>query len=176
MAVDVSMKRISHAGMKELKKRIDLHKAIDGARVKVGFPKGGATYEDGLTVAQVAVINEFGSALAGIPKRPFLRPAASKNKAKYKRKGAEYIKAIFAEKINWKRALGLLGMEASDDIVSQINATTEPPNSAATIAAKSKDGKTKDHPLIAIGKMRQSVSYTINDGPIKRGSRSGGDS
>lgn len=169
MAVDVSMKRISHAGMNELKKRVDLHKAIDGARVKVGFPKGGATYEDGLTVAQVAVINEFGSELAGIPKRPFLRPAASKNKAKYKRKGAEYIKAIFAEKIDWKRALGLLGMEASDDIVSQINATTEPPNSDATIAAKNG----KSHPLIDTGKMRQSVSYTINDGPIKRGSKGG---
>jgi len=46
--------------------------------VLVGVPEGAGTYEDGLTIATVAAVNNFGSADGKIPARPFLAPAVEK--------------------------------------------------------------------------------------------------
>jgi hypothetical protein len=123
-------------------------------RLWVGF-QNGATYPDGTPVAMVAAVQDFGSASRGIPPRPFMRSAVAEHKKEWPRTLAKLLRD---EKMDTRRALGVLGEEIAGQIRQSIVDTNEPPLAPATIRAK---GFAK--PLVDTGRMLNSVTYDVKD-------------
>lgn len=126
--------------------------------VAVGiFAKEGAqTYDDGLTVLQVAIWNEFGT--DKIPERSFIRAYFDENQ--------ERLKKIFARLMSYyviqgrgtkEQVLELLGQQIVGEIRKRISRGIPPPNAPSTIAKK---GSSK--PLIDTGQLRSSITYRVS--------------
>lgn len=128
-------------------------------QVLVGVPKAAEPYEDGLTTATVAAVNEFGSADGHIPARPFLYPAIAENGPKYLRLARAELPDILDGKEPMTRLLHRLGLIAVGDVQQKIVDVRTPPNAPSTIAKKG-----SDNPLIDTGHLRQSINYEIVDG------------
>ena len=161
MIPKVTIQRTVRAGMNEVVRRDKLLREMDKLRVRVGFPKGGATYENGMTLASVAVIQEFGSTENKIPARPFIRNTAKENKAKYAKLGRVFARKVMRGDKTPKAALSLIGLEAAKDIIKKIQSIWTPANKPSTIAKKTRAGKIGDKPLVDTGKLKQSVSYAL---------------
>ncbi len=147
-------------GFEEIQKQLAL---LDGSHVKVGFQEGTVTKMQvkgqrkkpaGLSLAQIAAENEFGTNI--IPARPFMATSFDENKALINKAiHGEYNK-IVEGKSTTERSLGLIGQLMTKLIVQKIRAIVSPPNSPRTIAIK-KSSK----PLIDFGQMVQSVRYKV---------------
>ena len=122
-------------------------------KVYVGFPAGGAAYDDGVTVAQVAAWNEFGT--SRMPARPFMHQTLSEHKDEIKQMFVDAGKAA-ASGENAEKIYNQLGVKAKAMMQEQIVEGTFAPNAAYTIRKKG-----SDKPLIDSGLMRQSVTYVI---------------
>lgn len=124
--------------------------------VKVGFPEestGPNKEPGGLTVATVATFNEFGT--DRIPERSFIRSTVNENRAEIKTFIQAQKKNILINDGGVKQ-LGLIGLKVQTMIQKKIQAFTDPPNAASTIAQKG-----SSHPLIDTGQMVQSVRYVV---------------
>ena len=116
--------------------------------------KNGRTQKAGLSVAEYAAKNEFGT--REIPQRSFMRTAFDENLALIEKTVAiQYGKVIDGD-ISLQAGLGIVGQVIVGLIQRKIRAITFPPNSPATIARK---GSSK--PLIDFGQMVKSVTYAI---------------
>jgi hypothetical protein len=116
--------------------------------------KNGRTQKAGLSVAEYAAKNEFGT--REIPQRSFMRTAFDENLALIEKAVAiQYGKVIDGD-ISLQAGLGIVGQVIVGLIQRKIRAITFPPNSPATIARK---GSSK--PLIDFGQMVKSVTYAI---------------
>lgn len=136
-----------------------LAEQLQGAtRVLVGVPKGAGVYEDGLTIATIAAVNNFGSADGVIPPRPFLAPAIEKGAPVYQRLAEVMIPKVLAGEMTMTTLLEQMGNLAEGHIKQEITDLKTPPNAASTIAAKG-----SDNPLIDTGSLRQSIRYVIDD-------------
>lgn len=136
-----------------------LAKRLEGrTRVLVGVPKGAGTYEDGLTIATVAAVNNFGSADGVIPERPFLVPAITKGAPQYQRLAEVMIPKVLSGSMAMTTLLEQMGNLAEGHVKQEITDIRTPPNAASTIAAKG-----SDNPLIDTGALRQSIRYVIDD-------------
>ncbi|WP_148053523.1 hypothetical protein [Pseudomonas brassicacearum] len=136
-----------------------LAKRLQGpTRVLAGVPKGAGSYEDGLTIATVAAVNNFGSADGVIPERPFLGPAIEKGAPQYQRLAEVMIPKILSGEMTLRTLLEQMGNLAEGHIKQEITDLRTPPNAASTIAAKG-----SDNPLIDTGALRQSIRYVIDD-------------
>lgn len=135
-------------------------------RVLAGVPKGAGTYEDGLTLATIAAVNNFGSADGKIPERPVLGPAIEKGAPQYQRLAEVMIPKVLSGETTMRMLLEQMGQLAEGHIKQEITDLREPPNAPSTIAAKG-----SDNPLIDTGAFRQSIRYVIDDGaePIEEG-------
>jgi hypothetical protein len=111
--------------------------------------------EHGQTVAQIAWWNEFGT--AGIPARPFLRPAMKENRSKFVALAADIIKQVLIGKMTTKEGEALLGLLAQRLIRREIDKTTSPPNAPETLRRKAP----KTHPLIHTGALKQHVNWGV---------------
>lgn len=165
MNISVKIKRTSNKNVAK-----SLARASDGPdQVQVGFPAGKVSSD----VINIAVWNEFGTkggASGGgwggpIPERPFMRNAMRSNDGKYQSFLKKAAKTIIDAAINGsspaaakRQALRQLGIIAQGDIQSEITALRSPPNSQVTIARKG-----SSNPLIDTGRMRQSVTYKLED-------------
>ena len=132
----------------------DTLKELGKKKVYVGFlAKDGKAYEDGLTVAQVAAWNEFGT--SDMPSRPFMRQTLSENQDKIKQlfddAGKAVVKGAKADEVYNK-----IGVVAKAMMQDQIVNGKYKPNAPSTIRKKG-----SDRPLIDTGQMRQSVNYEI---------------
>jgi hypothetical protein len=106
-----------------------LGKKIKSAKgVKIGFLDG-ATYPDGMSVAQVALINNFGAPSKGIPPRPFFSNMVKRNSASWPGMLAKIIKANDGDV---EKSLKLLGVAIEGELRDAIIATVAPPNSPVT--------------------------------------------
>jgi hypothetical protein len=144
-----------------------LAERLEGAtRVLVGVPEGAGMYEDGLTIATIAAVNNFGSADGRIPARPFLAPAIDKGAPQYQRLAELMIPKVLSSEMTMLMLLEQMGQLAEGHIKQEITDIDSPPNAAATIARKG-----SDNPLIDTGAFRQSIRYVIDDGsePIEEG-------
>lgn len=144
-----------------------LAEQLQGAtRVLAGVPKGAGTYEDGLTLATIAAVNNFGSADGRIPARPVLGPAIEKGAPQYQRLAEVMIPKVLSGEMTMLMLLEQMGQLAEGHIKQEITDIDSPPNAAATIARKG-----SDNPLIDTGAFRQSIRYVIDDGsePIEEG-------
>lgn len=128
-------------------------------RVLAGVPKGAGTYEDGLTLATIAAVNNFGSADGQIPARPVLGPAIEKGAPQYLRLAEVMIPKVLTGEMTMLTLLEQMGNLAEGHIKQEITDLKDPPNAPSTIAAKG-----SDNPLIDTGAFRQSIRYVIDDG------------
>lgn len=135
-------------------------------RVLVGVPKGAGVYEDGLTIATIAAVNNFGSADGKIPPRPFLQPAINKGAPEYQRLAEVMIPKVLSGEMTMKVLLEQMGSLAEGHVKQEITDLNTPPNAQSTI-----DKKGSDSPLIDTGALRQSIRYVIDDSvePIEEG-------
>lgn len=147
--------------MKQLAKKLE-----GDARVLAGVPKGAGTYEDGLTLATIAAVNNFGSADGKIPARPVLGPAIEKGSPQYLRLAEVMIPKVLSGEMTMRILLEQMGQLAEGHIKQEITDLKDPPNASSTIAAKG-----SDNPLIDTGAFRQSIRYVIAEAgdPIEEG-------
>ena len=162
-------------GLKHLKQRID---ELDMFKVEIGwfassqhpvFGKGGKQ-GDTIPMASIAAQNEFGNADAGIPPRPFIRPALSEGRALFRHQIKQGTKAIIQGSETDLSVMEKIGLSVSGHIRAQIPQVHEPPLKPATVKArlriradKSTVGKL-DKPLVFEGILLNSVTYIVKDG------------
>jgi hypothetical protein len=168
-----TIKRLSEAVEAKLK---EYARNIGNGTVSIGFLSG-ATYPDGVSVAQVAFWNEFGTKgrlagpmpsaeqiaegirreperVGGSPPRPFFRRMVAKDSPEW----ADHLgQALIATKGDGPKALALMGEEIKGQLMQSINELTEPPLAASTIRRK---GFAK--PLIDTSHMLNSVAYRVD--------------
>lgn len=118
--------------------------------------------ENDLTLAQIAVINHFGSNNERIPARPFLDVALEDTDAKEKMQKA--FKQGYKGTKDLKGAMEALGVMASSLISKYILDLREPPNARSTIAAKG-----KDDPLVDEGTLARSITYQVKERRSRKG-------
>ena len=143
-------------------------KELQGKQAQAGWFKS-AVYPNGTPVAYVAAIQELGSAPQGIPPRPFMRPAISKNKAAWLKIMERGAQAVLKGQMTIGDVMGLVSTRAADDVAKAIVAVTTPPLKRATILARLRKRKDKtltptiQKPLVDTGLMLASVSHVVED-------------
>ena len=143
---------LNRASLDNLIKRVNEAK---NAALKVGFIGTKQHKGTDLTVAAIAVINEFGSQKKKIPSRPFFQNTLTKND-NYKAFISEMAFEFMNKNKSMVSLLKVLGMKIQGDIQQEITELRKPPNSKATI-----EKKKSSNPLIDTGEMRRNVTYKI---------------
>lgn len=155
-------------GMKRIRatlRRIELQRKV----VVVGFledGKGGEQHEaDGLTVAQIAAIHEYGATVTTasgativIPARSMLRATFDEQREANVKKLRTLADAVLMGRIPLERALNVFGVDMVGQVVTRINVGIPPPNAESTIRRKG-----SDKPLVDSGQMKQSVQHAVKD-------------
>jgi hypothetical protein len=116
--------------------------------------------QGGLTVAEYATVNEFGSGNGGaswhgptgIPERSFMRSTFDKNAAKYSDRLDQAVLDVVDGKRDLATSLERIGLEFVGDVNQAIADVIPPPNAPETIARKG-----SSTPLIDSGRLRQSL-------------------
>lgn len=122
--------------------------------VRVGFFED-SKYESTLPVARVARINEFG---AGVPARPFMRPAVFEKKTDLNNMVHRMYRQAIRDNQDTLDTLGKFGEYVEFLIKEQIRNTTEPPNAPSTIKKKGRNSPLRDTML-----MLNSVKYQVEE-------------
>ncbi len=130
---------------KELKKLAKME-------VRVGF-QGDETYDDGVSVAEIAAFNELGT--SDTPARPFMKQSFEKHEKELQAACDQVNKAIIAGR-SAEQALDVLGVTAKGIVQEEIADGDFAPNAPSTVKKKG-----SDKPLIDTGHMRQSVNYVV---------------
>ena len=125
---------------------------IGKAKVSAGFYSSGV-YPSGISVAAVAYIQEFGAPKAGIPPRPFFRPAMLNNETTWRTTFEKNINKCLATGADPIKAFKVAGLQMQTDIQKAIKDVTKPPLKKETVEARLR-GK-------ANSKKKKSVSLTI---------------
>lgn len=142
-------------GVDSLEKKLkQFIKKAQSQTLNVGFINGATYPEDGMSVAQVAFDNEFGT--SEIPSRPFFRTMIAKESPTW---GKKITGAIKYTNFNLDQSMGMLGLDIEGALRQSIINTNSPPNSAKTIAKK---GFNK--PLIDSGLMIKSITNEVVNG------------
>ena len=131
-------------------------KALKGWEGRTGFFED-ATYPNGTKVAYVAAIQELGYEEGGIPARPFMRPAVTKNKSRWSDFAARIAKRILKGTQTAQGGMEDLAEFAAEDVKQAIEAVTTPTLKPGTLAARRAKGRTSDKPLIDTKLMIRSV-------------------
>lgn len=147
--------------MKDLAQRLEREQ-----RVLVGVPEGSGSYEDGLTIATVAAVNNFGSADGRIPARPFLQPPVEEGAPMYRRLAEVMLPRVLSGEMEMRTLLEQMGNLAEGHVKQYITDLRVPKNADSTIAKKG-----SDNPLVHDGHLRQSIRYVIDDStdPLEEG-------
>lgn len=167
-------------GEKQIRAAIaELAKSPQGPHVKVGILAAAGKHDggEGLSVAEIAIFNEFGTKT--IPERGFMRAAAAELAPTMATLGARLLGLFIQGKVSIDQALDQMGLKAQSVIKRTIRDWSKPPNAPSTIRAKArKTGRDKldkakskgkgaeskllaqyDNPLEDTGQMRNSVQY-----------------
>ena len=147
------------AALDDLKKKLGADQTVDQETLRVGILEG-STYPDGMSVATVAAVQEFGAAIEHAdghtttnPPRPFMRNTVRHNRGQW---GPLLGAALKASKLDTTRALGVVGLKIASQMQDEIKATSEPPNAPSTVKAK---GFNK--PLIDTGTLLRSIDFEV---------------
>lgn len=143
----------------------ELKKASQKPYVKVGFvgESGGATHKEStLTVAGVAAIHEYGAPEQNIPERSFIRGTIEAHSQELQGFIDQQRKSVLFQKLNVKEALGRLGLFTIALIKNRIvKEHIPPPLKESTIAAKTRDGKTGEVPLVDTAQTLNSIRHQV---------------
>jgi hypothetical protein len=142
---------------------------LGNRRVLVGVPESKTARNDpSANNAYLAAIHENGSAVRGIPPRPFLHPGiynAQPRVLKILEKACA--DAVKEPGYDPQKALDAVGITAENSVRGMFTNNDWPPNSLKTQRAKNlRHNKPPDSPvtpLIDTGALRKSISYVIVD-------------
>jgi hypothetical protein len=112
--------------------------------------------DDALTVIEVGVFNEFGTAT--IPERSFIRAWFDESEPQLRADLAVLMQGVGQGKRTRAQALELLGQRCVGQIQERIAAGIEPENRPSTVKRKG-----SSTPLIHIGTLRSSISYHVEE-------------
>lgn len=137
-------------------------------QVCVGVPSSKASRTDDespLNNAQIAAINEFGSADGRIPERSFLRAGLVENRNKHARLLGQAARRVSEGRETPMVALGRVGTLAAADIKHKIATGPFVENADSTKKKKAREhpGETIK-PLIDHGQLVQSIDHVIKKG------------
>ena len=128
-------------------------KNLANMKVQVGFLSS-AKYEDGKSVAQVAMSNEYGVPQKRQPPRPFMRQALKKS-GEWKKTFDFMVQKYFTRGGDFKTPFDTLGLVVQGDIKTSIKELT-------ALAQSTIDKKGFSKPLIDTGYMLDSVNYEVS--------------
>ena len=164
----MSVKDTDFGWQKILKATVELSKK---PHVRVGI-QGESALEskeggDSVNVVDVATFHEFGT--VNIPERSFLRSTYDANEVKYIEILRKFKDRILNpnDKLNVKRALGLLGQKMKADIQKTIRDGLTPVWAESTRNARLKKAGgaiIAETPLIDTGQLLRSIDYKVEDG------------
>lgn len=166
------VKDVSKSTFDKLRERA----AVDSKYVKVGIPGTVLDPEEGVPLALIGLVMEFGSPSKGIPERPSLVPATRKGKPDFVRLNKRNLDKIMTDDLTLDKALGQLGAMAVGKVQKEILNGTFVPLKPATIAARkrrltagyksalaSAQGKplALDKPLVDTGNFLAAFTYQV---------------
>lgn len=135
--------------------RLEQMHALTRQRVEVGIHETAGAASDGLTLATIGAIHEYGT--EDIPARPWLTQGiAAAKPAELMRKQAL---AVANGERTARVAAERLGLAVVAAVQEHITQGIAPPNAASTQAAKG-----SSTPLIDTGRLRQSISHVVTEG------------
>lgn len=153
----VATRQVNPGWAKKIAKNI---KGLAKKEVAVGFPRGGEaaslTYDEGASVLDVAVWNQFGT--KHIQARPFMDYGTEAMIADVKGEMEAVAEQANRREISADQALRSIGVFGEKSIQEAITDGMYAPNAPQTVKRK---GSSK--PLIDTGKMRQSVASVVRD-------------
>ena len=143
---------------------VEALKSMEGKVGRAGWING-AVYDNGMKVAHVAAINEFGATIQHpggtpygpngfvpksegeglpvtgpheivIPPRPFMRPTIDKQRDNWFRALEDGSKKILRGKATATQVLGTVAQKAADDVAETISQIQTPPLAKSTVAAR----------------------------------------
>lgn len=136
----------------------DIAKKAGRFEAHVGILSG-ATTVDGMSVAEYAFYNEYGT--SRIPSRPFLRMTEAAQSEGWKHDLQTLLKNLGYDA---PAALELVAQGAVADVVETIEQGVPPANAPSTIANKRRRGKTEpDHTLVDTGTLEHAIGYEVVD-------------
>ena len=136
------------------KKICDGYRALDGKTIKAGVLKGAGSYK-GVSIAQVAKWNEYGTKNGHIPSRPFLAIATDESKGWQSEVKSQIGGINSSADVN--EALKAIGETMKKDIKNLFGDRSKlRPNAPRTIAKKGFDA-----PLIETGKLQEVIDYEV---------------
>lgn len=139
----------------------------DKSHVAVGFPSESPKSQrrlkahDGMTNAEVAIANEFGSAPGVrpiVPARPFIGETVRRHRGKMLELGTDLLGMIAKGQMSTRIALGRMGEDGADKVQDTI---VQSPTWAVPNAPFTKAKKRSTTPLIDTGAMRRAVTYKV---------------
>lgn len=136
-----------------------VHSDVEHMRSKTGkvLKKANTTKRSsGMTVAQIAVVHEFGAPLVGIPARPVMGQTNKKYRPVLGTLQAKILQQIYDGKLTETEALKQLGVFWEGRIKAMFREGIFKPLKPATIAAKG-----SSVPLIDTAQLRNSVTSRV---------------
>lgn len=144
-------------------------RAMNKSKIKAGVLKG-ATYDNGLPVAQVALWNEYGT--SRMPSRPFMRTTVENHKNDWGNRLVANMNAYLQGRSSLEDGLNDVGNMMQAHIQETIDSNIPPPNAKSTAKRKAsrvvdekgkpiEGGSGTKQTLIDSGVMIKSVSYEV---------------
>ena len=128
---------------------------LNNRQIKAGVLEGAGRYKTGISVADVATYNHFGT--QHIPSRPFLAIASDTNKGWSKWVTTEVGKMMDAPANSVDSGLNAIGTIVKNDIKKVIGSGKLAPNKPSTVRIKG-----HDMPLIGLTyKLMDSIDYEV---------------
>jgi hypothetical protein len=161
----MTIKREDGPGKKQLKIML---KNLGDKIGKVGWLDGSA-YENGVTVAKVAAIQELGYEPKNIPPRPFMRITIANKQQAWKRLAETGARAIAKGNSSIARVMESIGLKAAGEIRQTISKLQNPPLKQSTIDARLRRRANKKtvgnltKPLVDTGLMLAALTNSVED-------------
>jgi hypothetical protein len=136
-------------------------KEIESSYVRVGVladdAKGGMRVPGGdLTIAEIAVVNEYGTEDKTIPARSFARSTFDEKREELVGLGKKLMTGVVDGKIGIKPALDVMGSTLANAMKRKIvdGAGVPPPNAPSTVAKKG-----SSRPLVDTGRLVNAITW-----------------
>lgn len=133
---------------------------------KVGFFKG-AIYDNGMPVAYVAAIQEFGYPEGGIPSRSFMRSTIKEQQQTWANLAKNGVRAVIKGSLSGSDLMETIGSKAAGDMRKKITTITSPALAESTVSARLSRKSDKNtvgnltKPLVDTGLMLASLTYAV---------------
>lgn len=151
----ITVKKDDSTNYKALMSRL---KGLKKCYVTIGFHDDAGEYDDGTSVVEVALWNEFGTDKT--PSRSFIRSTIDENMSKINKWREEALENIIYKGWSAQKALEMIGFRIQVLIQNKIKSNVQPANAPSTQAHKAREG-VPQRTLIETELMLRSVTYKV---------------